>query len=103
MDIDPEKIIHSPFFPGFFGAVASLKWVPGASFLERLVNSLIAWSMAGFLSPAIAQYFKMSSPEMQGATAFATGFFGLNLAALGFRWLSSLQLSDLLPWRSKKD
>lgn len=101
MDIDPEKLVQSPFFPGFFGAVASLKWVPGATGLEKFINAMIAWSMAGFLSPAIAQYFGMSSKEMQAATAFATGFFGLNLAAVGFRWLASLQLSDLLPWRKK--
>jgi hypothetical protein len=103
MDIDPERIIKSPFFAGMLGSIVSLKWAPGTRWTERAFNAFCGSAMAGFMAPAVAQYLKLDSPQMQGATAFAAGLFGLNLAATGFRWLATLQLSDLLPWRNKKD
>lgn len=104
MDFEFEKLSKSPILAGMLGSIVSLKWAPGLSWPERIFNTTCGSSMAIFLAPAIAQYLKLGSPEMQGAVAFFTGLFGLNLAATGVRWLSTLQLADLLPWRSgKKD
>lgn len=101
MDFEKAELVKSPFFAGLIGSIVSLKWAPGISWFERLFNATCGSMMAGFLSPAVAQYLKLSSPEMQSATAFATGLLGLNLAATGVRWLATLQLGDLLPWRKK--
>lgn len=101
MDIDPERVIKSPFMVGLAGAIVSLRWAPGISWKERLFTAASGSVMAGFFSPAVSQYLKLDSPEMQGATAFAMGLFGLNAAATILRWIASLQLGDLLPWRKK--
>lgn len=101
MEIDPERFIKSPFLIGLAGAIVSLRWAPGISWLERLFTAASGSMMAGFFSPAVSQYLKFGSAEMQGATAFAMGLFGLNAAATLLRWLSTLQVGDLLPWKKK--
>lgn len=101
MDIDPERVIKSPFLIGLAGAIVSLRWAPGTSWWERFFTAASGSLMAGFFAPAASQYMKFESAEMQSATAFAMGLFGLNAAATALRWLSTLQLADLLPWKKK--
>lgn len=101
MEIDPERFIKSPFLIGLAGAIVSLRWAPGVGWWERLFTAASGSLMAGFFAPAVSQYLKFESPEMQGATAFAMGLFGLNAAATALRWIATLQLADLLPWKKK--
>jgi len=40
MDIDPEKIVKSPFLIGALGALVALRGAPGESWLIRCINVL---------------------------------------------------------------
>jgi hypothetical protein len=101
MDIDPERIAKSPFLIGLLGGIVALRGVPGASWRDRTFNALSASLLAGFLSPAVAEYFGMTSASMQGATAFLVGLFGLNVTATAVEWIRNATLDDVLPWRKK--
>ncbi|QIM51630.1 hypothetical protein [Hydrogenophaga crocea] len=104
MDIDPQdafKVARSPFLIGLLGGVVALRTVPGASWGERAVNAVSASMLAGFFSPAIAEYFGLTTPAMQSATAFAVGLFGLNAVALVVAYIKSIDLSKVLPFGKK--
>jgi len=59
--------------------------------------------VAVFVSPAAAEFFSLTSPAMQGASAFAVGLFGMNFVATAVTWIKNLQLSDVLPWARRKE
>jgi hypothetical protein len=101
MKIEFEDWIASPFVTGLIGGVLALRGVPGSTLRERLFNVFSAMMLAGFFSPAIAEFFGLHTPAMQSATAFAVGLFGLNLVAAVVEWIKALTLDDILPWRRK--
>jgi hypothetical protein len=98
MDIDPEKVLRSPYIAGALGALLALKSTPGDTWPTRLFNVLAGALIAGFISPAVCEFFSLESPAMQGAMAFASGLFGMNVIAMVVGWTKTLQLSDFLPW-----
>ena len=105
MPIDQDKIagaIQSPFFIGLLGGIVALRGVPGSSWKERLFNVLSATLVAGFLSPAIAEFFGFSTPAMESACAFAVGLFGLNITAAVVSYINGLDIGTLVPWGKKK-
>jgi hypothetical protein len=102
MDLNTEQIgkaASSPFAVGLLGSLVALRSAPGVTWQERLTNVISGAVMAGFLSPAIAEWFGLHSPAMQSATAFVVGLFGLNITATAFQWIRDMKLADLLPWR----
>lgn len=105
MDIDPQdalKAARSPFLIGLLGGVVALRTVPGASWTERVFNAASASMLAGFFSPALAEYFSLNTPAMQSACAFAVGLFGLNAVALMVAYIKTFDLSKVLPFGGKK-
>jgi len=102
MDIDPEKAWSSPFLAGALGALVALKGTPGASWWERVVNVISGALIAGYLSPAAAEFFALDTPAKQSGMAFACGLLGMNLVAMVVGWTKTLQLSDVLPWMKGK-
>ena len=102
MPIDPqaaEEVAKSPWLAGALGAIVALRGVPGASWLERLINVLCGSLLSGFLSPALSEYFGMTTPAMQSAVAFAVGLFGLNLMAAILEFIKTAKLGDYIPWK----
>lgn len=99
MKIELEEWVASPFVTGLLGGILALRGVPGATLRERLFNVFSAMLLAGFFAPAIAEFFGLSTPAMQSATAFAVGLFGLNLVAAVVDWIKAITLDDILPWR----
>jgi hypothetical protein len=81
MQFDPEAVARSPIFAGLVGAVLALRGTPGATLAERCFNVMIGFSMAWFLTPALVDYFRVDTPNMQSAVAFAVGMFGVNIMA----------------------
>ena len=98
---DPEPILKSPFFIGLLGAVIALRGVPGTSLKERVLNAASGSMMAGFFSPAAAEYFDLSSANMKAAAAFAIGLFGLNLMASLLAYIKNMDIAALIPWGKK--
>ena len=93
----------NPFIVGFLGAVVSLKGTPGLTWKERAVNVASGTLMAGFLSPALTEYFALTTPAMQSAAAFVVGLFGLNMTAAVGQWIKGADLSLLVPFGRRKD
>lgn len=103
VDLDPEKIVRSPFLIGAVGALVALRGAPGETWPTRIFNVLCGGLIAGFVSPAVAEWFSLTSPAMQGAMAFASGLFGMNFVATAVAWIKQIQLSDVLPWVRRKE
>jgi hypothetical protein len=101
MNLDPEPILNSPFFIGLLGAVVALRGVPGTTWKERIANAASGSAMAGFFSPAAAEYFDLSSPSMRAAAAFAIGLFGLNLMASLLMYIRNMDIAAFIPWGKK--
>ena len=81
MEVNAEAITKSPFFVGLLGSFVALRGAPGATWKERAFNLTSGTLLAGYLSPAIIEYFHLQTPAMQSAAAFVVGLFGLNLTA----------------------
>lgn len=106
MNLDPqaaEEVAKSPWLAGALGAVVALRGVPGSTWLERLINVLCGSLLSGFLSPALSEYFGMSTAAMQSAMSFAVGLFGLNLMAAILAFIKTAKVEDYLPWRRGGD
>lgn len=104
MQLDQDRIagaIQSPFFIGLLGGIVALRGVPGQSWKERLFNVFSATLIAGFVSPAISEFFDLASPAMESACAFAVGLFGLNVTAAVVGYINGMDLGALLPWGKK--
>lgn len=103
MDLDPERLARSPFLIGALGALVALRGAPGESWPTRALSVLSGALIAGFVSPALAEWFSLTTPAMQGALSFASGLFGMNFIAAAVAWIKQLQLSDILPWVRRKE
>lgn len=103
MDLDPERIVKSPFLIGALGALVALRGTPGVSWWERAVNVMSGALIAGYGSPAISEFFGLTTPSMHGAVAFGAGLFGMNFVATVVTLIKQLQLSDVLPWVRRKE
>lgn len=91
--------MRSPWVAGALGAVVSLRSIPGVSWVERIFNVTCGALIAGYASPAVAQFYGMDSPHMHGAIAFGCGVFGLNLVSAVVETIRTSNLAALLPWR----
>lgn len=99
---DPSQLISNPFVAGLVGGLLALRGVPGDTLKERAFTAISACLLAGFLSPAVSEYFGLDSESMRSAVSFLIGLFGLNLVSAGFEYLKVLNLADLVPWGKKK-
>lgn len=97
-EIDPSKVLSSPFFVGLAGAIVALKGAPGKSWFERVFNAGCGALLAGFLSAAIAEWLGLRTNETRSAVAFVVGLFGMNLVASINAWMREAKLSDVVPW-----
>lgn len=110
MDLNPQQAAEaagvaakSPFLVGLLGAVVSLRGAPGITWKERAFNVGSGTMLAGFLSPALTEYFSLTTPAMQSAAAFVVGLFGLNMTAAVAQWIKGVDLNSLVPFGRRKD
>ena len=94
-------LLDNPFLAGFFGGLLALRAVPGSTFLGRLYTVIAASILAGFTSPAVAEYFGIESESSRSAVSFLIGLFGLNFVASGTEYIKTLDLRSILPWGKK--
>lgn len=103
MDLDPERLVRSPFVIGALGSLVALRGAPGESWRIRIFNLVCGALLAGYVSPALAEFFSLLTPASQGALSFAVGLFGMNFVATAVTWIKQLQLGDVLPWVRRKE
>lgn len=102
--LDPqtvEEVARSPWIPGLLGAIIAVRSAPGATWGERIFNIACGALISGFASPALSEYFGMTTQAMQSAMAFAVGLFGLNVVASLMAWTKVMKVDDFLPWKRK--
>lgn len=82
MDFDPERFARSPFVVGAIGAlITALRFTPGAGWKERALNVVSGSLAAGFITPALTEWLRMTSPAYVSGAAFLLGLLGMSLAA----------------------
>ncbi len=97
MDIDPERIARSPFTIGAIGAlVTALKFTPGATWKEKVVNTLAGMLIAGFTTPVLIEWLHMTSTGYANGAAFVVGLLGMSLVAAAIDWLKSGKLGETI-------
>lgn len=89
MEINPEHLVKHPFFAGVVGSAISLRWIPGKTFIEKIVIVAIGAVTAQFMGPAVGEYFSLNSQGMLSAISFLIGLFGLNMMASLTAWIKS--------------
>jgi len=103
MDLDPQKIVTNPLFPGVIGAAVGLRFAPGVSWLERVTNVASGASCAGFVAPAAGEVFHLSSVSMMGFLAFIIGMFGMSIAAAVMQGLREIRAGEIITdWLSRR-
>ena len=100
---DVDKLARSPFGAGVAGSLVALRFAPGASWGERALNVLAGSITAAYVSPALAEWLRITSPGLQSGLAFLLGLFGLSLAAAGLQAIRETPLGQVLTgWISRK-
>lgn len=100
---DVDKLARSPFAAGVAGSLVALRFAPGASWGERALNVLAGSITAAYVSPALAEWLRITSPGLQSGLAFLLGLFGLSLAAAGLQAIRETPLGQVLTgWISRK-
>lgn len=81
MDIDPDRILRSPWVAGGLGALVGLRFAPGLTWWERAFNILCGCLCAGYISPALMEWLRIDPAGIRACAAFGVGMFGLSVAA----------------------
>lgn len=103
MDIDPHRVAAHPVIAGLIGALIGLRFAPGPGIVSRLVNVAAGAVTAGYVAPAAAELFALQSAVTQSALAFATGMFGMSIAAAIMQAVKDLQLAQIITgWISRR-
>lgn len=102
MDIDPDRLLRSPWMAGAIGALVGLKFAPGITWFERTFNVLSGSLCAGYASPALAEWLHVGGDGMRGGLSFVIGLFGLSLAAAVVQGMRDAKLGDAVTsWLRK--
>ena len=102
MDFDPERFARSPWVGGALGAIVALRGAPGATWPARFFNVVCGALIAGYTSPAFAEWAGMHTAAMQSGCAFFFGLFGMNLVAAVTSWIAEAKLADVVPWLNRR-
>lgn len=104
MDLEPDRIVQSPFTVGAIGAlITAVKFTPGATWIERGFNILAGSAAAGFITPALVEWLSMKSPAYASGAAFLFGLVGMSLAAAALQGIRDTPLGQIITgWLSRK-
>lgn len=64
------------------GALFSMRYMPGTSIMEKLLNIFAATITAYFAAPVLAELFGATSSKWLAAIAALTGFIGMGLLGM---------------------
>lgn len=104
MDLDPDRIARSPFTAGAIGAlITAVKFTPGANWAERGFNVLAGSAAAGFVTPALVEWLKMTSQSYISGAAFVLGLVFMSLAAAALQAIKDTPLGQIATgWLSRR-
>lgn len=94
-DLDLPTAARHPLVAGLAGALIGLRWAPGSTWGERLVNVAAGSAIAGYVGPAAAEAFELHTPAAQSALGFGLGLFGISLATVLVQTLRDLKLAEI--------
>lgn len=104
MDLDTNRIPWQTIGPGMLGAVAGLRFAPGASWRERAVNLVSAFACAVYVGPAAAEYLSLTGTRSEAGIVFAVGMFGMALAMTVVGTLRAVDWSGIASgWLRRKE
>lgn len=78
-EIDPATVVTHPASAGLIGSMVALRYSPGATLLERVLNLMAGSVIAIYLGPFTAEWFHLPGERAVAAVSFLIGLFGLNL------------------------
>lgn len=96
MDIDPHRVFTHPITAGVGGALVGLRFAPGLSWIERVLNVAAGAACAGWLAPATAEIFELRSVSAEAALSFAIGMFGMSIAAAAIDAVRATSWADII-------
>lgn len=104
MDIDPDRIARSPFTVGAIGAlITAVKFTPGATWPERAFNVASGSAAAGFITPSVTAWLKLSEQSYVSGAAFILGLVGMSLAAAVLQGIKETHLGQIITgWLERR-
>jgi hypothetical protein len=102
---DLERVARSPFTIGAIGAAisSSPRFLPGATWLERLSNVAAGALTAGYLTPAVTTWVGLERGGMGDGAAFVIGAFGMSLMAALLQAIKETAFGQILTgWLSRR-
>lgn len=103
IDLDElKRIAMHPTAIGGLGALSALRFIPGSSFWERLMNAVVGLLISAFVSPLVVDLMSLG-PRGAGAVAFLLGLFGVTTAGQLFRAIERLDLASVISgWLERR-
>lgn len=103
MEINIPEAVKSPEMAGIAGALVGLKFLPGATWAERVFNLFAGILCAAFGAPGIVEWLHINNKAILMACAFLVGLFGLSLCSAVVDAIKNLQLAEIIKgWISRR-
>ena len=104
VDLEPQRALHSPMLASALGVLVGLRFAPGKTLWERLVNVFSGLLLAAYTAPALLEWLAVSSAGISAAVAFLIGLFGLSLAAAVSDGIRNLRMDEIFSsWMKRKE
>lgn len=94
-DIDITSAVKHPLVPGLIGAAIGLRWAPGATWADRVINVASGSAIAAYVGPPLAEWLALTSPAMRSGLGFGLGLFGISAATVAMQGLRDLKLGEI--------
>ena len=98
LEFDPDKaasIISHPLVASPLGALVSLKFVPGTTILDKLINFASGASISWFGAPFLADWFSLSKPSSIGFLSFMSGMVGLIVVSMAIETFRNIKWAEV--------